>query len=105
MTLYEHIERLVLAGAVSRVQLRPDLYLKLVKEVRADAWGMHEGEGPTWAVNVGGVLVTKREPPSWTPDKLIQEVRESERVTADDLSIRMTPDPAVDAVAGTGEVL
>lgn len=61
MKLYEQIERLVLAGAVSRVQLRPDLFNQLVTEVKADAWGTHFGEGPTFAVRVGDVLVTKRE--------------------------------------------
>ena len=60
MTLYREIERLVLAGAVSSIRLRADLFNALVREVQANAWGTHFNEGPTWAVNVGGVLVTKR---------------------------------------------
>lgn len=60
MMLYQEIERLVLTGAVSSIRLRADLFNALVREVRANAWGSHFNEGPTWAVNVGGVLVTKR---------------------------------------------
>lgn len=58
--VYDEIERLVLAGAVCRVQLRPDVFRELVREVQASAWGTHVNEGPTWAVRVGDVIVTPR---------------------------------------------
>lgn len=55
--LYQEIERLVLAGAICRVRLRPDLYRQLVREVL----GTHFDEGPTFIVSVAGVLVTQRD--------------------------------------------